>query len=38
MVSTVQLVLVLVMFVDAEGIVDRIEALDAADGETWITR
>ena len=38
MVSTVQLILVLVMFVNADGIVDRIEALDVADGETWITR
>lgn len=38
MVSTVQLILVLVMFVNAGGIVDRIEALDVADGETWITR
>lgn len=38
MVSTVQLVLVLVMFVDADGIINRIEAFDAADGETWITR
>lgn len=37
-VSTVQLILVLVMFVDAGGIVDRIEAYDLADGETWITR
>ncbi|KAL3142767.1 hypothetical protein ABBQ38_003067 [Trebouxia sp. C0009 RCD-2024] len=26
------------MFVDAGGIVDRIEAYDLADGETWITR
>ncbi|KAL3152061.1 hypothetical protein ABBQ32_001172 [Trebouxia sp. C0010 RCD-2024] len=37
-VSTVQLILVLAMFVDAGGIVDRIEAYDLADGETWITR
>lgn len=36
--ATVQLILVLVMFVDADGIVDRIEAYDAADGESWITR
>ena len=38
LVSTIQLVLVLVMFVDGGGIVDRIEAYDVADGETWITR
>ena len=37
-VATVQLVLVLVMFVDAGSIVDRIEAYDAQDGETWMTR
>ena len=37
-VSTIQLILVLVMFVDADGIVDRIEAYDLKDGETWITR
>lgn len=37
-VATVQLILVFVMFVDAEGIVDRIEAYDLADGETWMTR
>lgn len=37
-VSTIQLILVLVMFVDANGIVDRIEAYDLKDGETWITR
>ena len=37
-ISTIQLILVLVMFVDAGGIVDRIEAYDQKDGETWITR
>lgn len=37
-VSTIQLILVLVMFVDGGGVVDRIEAYDVADGETWITR
>lgn len=37
-VATVQLILVFVMFVDAEGIVDRIEAYDLADGETWMTK
>lgn len=35
--ATLQLVMVLVMFVDSGSIVNRIEAYDQADGETWIT-
>lgn len=35
--ATLQLVMVLAMFIGADGIVSRIEAYDQADGETWIT-
>lgn len=35
--ATLQLVIVLVMFIDSGSIVSRIEAYDQADGETWIT-
>ena len=37
-VATVQLLLVFIMFVDAGSIINRIEAYDLADGETWMTR
>ncbi len=37
-VATIQLILVLVMFVDAGSIVDRIEAYDLKDGEVWMTK
>lgn len=37
-VATIQLILVLVMFVDAGSIVDRIEAYDLLDGEVYMTK